>query len=69
VRVTNELLSAYQHVVTDLKIVTGGQGIFDVEVDGKLIYSKHETNRFPEEGEVLAALEALVPEGTRRYGT
>ena len=68
-RVTDELLSAYQHVVTDLTIVTGGQGVFDVEVDGQLIYSKHETGRFPNEGEVLSALAALVPDGTRPYGT
>ena len=68
-RVTNELLSNYQHVVTDLKIVTGGKGIFDVDVDGQLIFSKHELGRFPEEGEVLANFEQLLPADTARYGT
>jgi selT/selW/selH-like putative selenoprotein len=29
-----------------------GQGIFDVSLDGKLIFSKYETGRFPEPGEV-----------------
>jgi len=69
VRVTQEILGAYQHVLTGFKIVTGDKGIFDVDVDGTRIYSKHETGRFPDDGEVLAGLEALLPEGTRRYGT
>jgi selT/selW/selH-like putative selenoprotein len=30
----------------------GGKGIFDVELDGRLIYSKYETHRFPNPGEV-----------------
>ena len=34
----------------------GDNGIFDVEVDGKRIYSKHETGRFPEDDEVLKHL-------------
>jgi len=29
-----------------------GKGIFDVVVDGALLYSKYETLRFPEPGEV-----------------
>jgi selT/selW/selH-like putative selenoprotein len=33
-----------------------GKGIFDVVVDGKLVYSKYETGRFPEAGEVTEIL-------------
>lgn len=33
--------------------------MFDVKADGKLVFSKHQTGRFPEDQEVLAALEAL----------
>jgi selT/selW/selH-like putative selenoprotein len=36
--------------------VKGEGGIFDVEADGRLVFSKHEAGRFPEEDEVLAAL-------------
>jgi selenoprotein W-related protein len=36
--------------------VEGGGGIFDVRVDGQLIYSKHQTGRFPEDQEILTAL-------------
>ena len=29
-----------------------GKGIFDVEVEGALIFSKYQAGRFPEEGEI-----------------
>ena len=38
------------------ELIAGGGGIFDVAVDGRLIYSKHETGRFPENQEVLEKL-------------
>jgi selenoprotein W-related protein len=37
-------------------LVKGDNGIFDVEVDGRRIFSKHEVGRFPENDEVLALL-------------
>jgi len=36
--------------------IPGGKGQFDVIRDGELIYSKHETGRFPEHAEILTAL-------------
>ncbi len=38
------------------KLIKGGGGIFDVQADGELIFSKHEVGRFPEDEEVLAKL-------------
>ena len=35
-----------------LTLLPGDKGIFDVKVNGTLIYSKHTTGRFPEPGEV-----------------
>jgi predicted Rdx family selenoprotein len=40
----------------DAEVIPGGKGQFDVLAEGRLVYSKHETGRFPEDGEVLAAL-------------
>ncbi len=39
------------------ELIKGGGGVFDVTVDGKLVYSKLETGRFPEPGEVLKLIE------------
>jgi selenoprotein W-related protein len=34
----------------------GAGGIFDVEVDGEMVYSKHQTGRFPEPGEITGLI-------------
>ncbi len=38
----------------------GSGGVFDVELDGKMVFSKHEEGRFPEPGEVLERLSAIA---------
>jgi selT/selW/selH-like putative selenoprotein len=38
--------------------VKGKGGIFDITVDGKLAYSKHQTGRFPTDEEVDASATA-----------
>jgi selenoprotein W-related protein len=40
----------------EAELVPGGGGVFDVVVDGKLVYSKHQTGRFPDPEEILAKL-------------
>jgi selenoprotein W-related protein len=37
-------------------LVAGGGGIFDVEVDGEVLFSKAVAGRFPENGEVIALI-------------
>lgn len=39
-------------------LIEGSGGIFDVRVDGNLVYSKHETGEFPDEDALLAELQA-----------
>ena len=34
--------------------MTGSNGVFDVVVDGQTLYSKHETGRHADRGELLA---------------
>ena len=62
-----DLLSNYQHVIDDLTVVTGQKGVFDVKVDGEMLYSKHETGRHAEPGEVLARFTELVGPDVPRY--
>lgn len=59
----------YQHIISELKLVMGDKGIFDVEVDGEMLYSKTVTDRKPDEGEVLGLFEKLVGPDVKRYGT
>lgn len=37
----------------DAELIAGSGGIFDVKLDGDLLFSKHEKGRFPEEAEVV----------------
>jgi selT/selW/selH-like putative selenoprotein len=37
--------------------VKGPVGVFDVRIDGDLVFSKHSTDRFPEPGEIEKLLE------------
>ena len=39
-------------------MIPSGGGVFEVVVDGRLIHSKKQTGRFPERGEIVAALRA-----------
>jgi len=40
----------------DIVLTKGTNGVFDIIVDGNTRYSKHETGRFPTDGEVQAVL-------------
>lgn len=48
-----ELKSA---LAVDSTLIEGSKGIFDVKVDGKLVYSKYQTQKFPDKGEVARLL-------------
>jgi selT/selW/selH-like putative selenoprotein len=41
------------------ELVCGGGGIFDVVVDGEMIFSKFELDRFPEDGEILSRIRSI----------
>jgi selT/selW/selH-like putative selenoprotein len=41
-------------------MIKGRGGIFDVKVDGKLVYSKHATGTFPEHDPLIRDIEKLV---------
>ena len=64
----NDLLTNYQHVIVDLTFVTGSKGIFDIEVDGNMLYSKHDTGRHANPEEALQLFEDRYGAGVERYG-
>ena len=66
--VAGDLLATYQNVIDDLVLVTGADGVFDVVVDDTVIYSKTETGRHAEPGEVLDLFTAHVGPDVSRYG-
>lgn len=41
-------------------LTPGGRGVFDVIVDGKLLFSKHREGEFPDEDELIEELRDLI---------
>lgn len=41
----------------NVEIIEGSGGVFEVTVDGSLIYSKKETGQFPEKGKVISLMQ------------
>ena len=63
----DDLLHDYQHVIESMTLVTGSKGVFDVVVDGRPLYSKYETGRHAEPGEVLALFRQQYAAGVTPY--
>lgn len=66
-RAVRDLLHDYQHVIADVRLVMGSKGVFDVAVDGELLYSKHAEGRHAEPGEVLERFRAKHAAGVAVY--
>ena len=62
-----DLLHDYQHVIEDVTLVTGSKGVFDVVVDGEVLYSKKQTGRHAEPGEVLERFRSTYASGVEPY--
>lgn len=39
------------------RLIEGSRGIFDVRVDGNVVYSKAQTHKFPDPGEVARLMQ------------
>ena len=54
-----------EYFISSWKLIPSTGGVFDVTVNGELVFSKHEVGRHAEPGEVragiLKALEAIRP--------
>ena len=63
----HDLLRDYQHVIAELRLITGSKGIFNVIVDGEMLYSKRSTGRHAEPGEVLELFRTRYAQGVEVY--
>ena len=53
------MLEEFEHDIAELRLVPSLGGVFEVEVDGTLIFSKKKTGRHAEYDEVLASVRKL----------
>ena len=54
------LLEQHEEDFAALEVVTGANGIFDVHVDGELVFTKSMLGRYPEPDEVVPLVEARL---------
>jgi len=62
VSLAEELLKNYEHLIETMTLVPSDGGKFEVTVNGRLLYSKLETHRHAEAGEVLGLVRKMVGE-------
>jgi selenoprotein W-related protein len=60
VSLANELLKKYEPEIEALALVPSDGGRFEVSIDGKLIYSKLQTGRHAEPGEVARLVQKIL---------
>ncbi len=53
---TELILKGYKQKVKSYELIPSQGGVFEVEVDGKLVFSKKKEGRFPEWREIEPAL-------------
>jgi len=57
------LLEAFEPGIKEITLIPSSGGAFEVMVNGKLVYSKHQTGRHAESGEVKALVKKYLEEG------
>jgi len=62
VSLTTDLLKGYEHVIETITLVPSDGGKFEVTVNGELLFSKLQSHRHAEPGEVLSLVGKLVGE-------
>jgi selenoprotein W-related protein len=55
-----ELFEHFEHVIEVLTLIPSDGGRFEVSVNGQMIYSKLETHRHAEAGEVVNLLTKMI---------
>jgi len=60
VSAAQDLLSNHQHIIERLNLTTGSNGVFDVTVNDKVIYSKDKTGCHANPEEVLHSFEEFI---------
>jgi selenoprotein W-related protein len=53
-------MESFEHVIESVTLVPSDGGRFEVSVNGKLIYSKLETKRHAQEGEIVSIISKIV---------
>lgn len=59
VGLSEELLREYKNDITKLELLPSSNGIFEVKLEDKVIFSKFKEDRYPEVGEIIEIINNL----------
>jgi selenoprotein W-related protein len=62
---TTELLEKYESLIESITLLPSQGGVYEVTVNGQLLYSKKATGRHAEPGEVVGLVGKFIKEGIR----
>ena len=62
---TTELLGKYENLIESITLLPSDGGVYEVTVNGKLLYSKKATGRHAEPGEVAELVGKFIKEGNK----
>lgn len=57
---TTELLSRWAPIMRAVELQSGSRGVFEISLDGEVVFSKKTAGRFPRPGEVAALFESKL---------
>lgn len=60
VALSRSILNEHKLKIGDLRIIPSLGGVFEVIVDGELVFSKTDLGRFPEKGEVEEIIKNII---------
>lgn len=63
----DEILGNYQHVIKTFTFITGSKGVFEVEVNGQIVFSKKALGRHAEPGELFEIFQEFVGPNVPTY--
>ncbi len=53
----SDLLEKYGNAISEMKLIPSGGGVFEIQKDDKLVFSKKQLDRFPELEEVFQLID------------
>ena len=53
----SNLLEKYGNAITELKLIPSGGGVYEIQRNGELVFSKKQLGRFPELEEVIQLID------------
>lgn len=60
-----ELLTTFEHELTQVSLKPGSGGVFEVSLDGELLFSRQQAGRFPEAKELKQLVRDRVAPGRK----